>query len=173
MTISREAFGTLFDGFQQDAFRLETLDDYGASATVDAYRAFLAGEPKPAHHNAAWRARVQRHTAAGHRIYRVHILARPLTPYLRFELGWGYRTNTTAGEEFFILDITEKPNPLEEIPDFWMFDESTAVSMTYDDTGAFLGAHQQPEIEQFIHHRDTALHHAEPFTDWWERYGST
>ncbi|SOB82166.1 DUF6879 family protein [Streptomyces sp. 1331.2] len=167
MTISRDTFGALFEGFQYEAFRLATLADYGTS---DAHQAFLAGEPKPTTHNTAWRAKVQRHTAAGHRIYRVHILARPLTPYLHFELSWGYRTNTTAGEEFFILDITEKPNPLEGVPDFWLFDESTAVSLAYGTTGSFLRAEQQPEPHTWIHHRDTALHHAEPFTDWQQRH---
>ncbi|MFJ2808276.1 DUF6879 family protein [Kitasatospora sp. NPDC087271] len=172
MTISPDAFGALFDGFQREAFRLETLDDYSKSGSVDAYQAFLAGEPQPADYNAAWLTQVRRNTTAGRRMYRVHILTRPLTPYLQFELGWGYRTNTTAGEEFFILDITEKPNPIEGVPDFWLFDESTTVSMTYDNEGGFLGAEDEPNVKKWIHWRDAALSHAEPFTGWWERYGS-
>ncbi|MFJ4594358.1 MULTISPECIES: DUF6879 family protein [unclassified Kitasatospora] len=172
MTISPDAFGALFDGFQREAFRLETLDDYSKSGSVDAYQAFLAGEPQPADYNAAWLTQVRRNTTAGRRMYRVHILTRPLTPYLQFELGWGYRTNATAGEEFFILDITEKPNPIEGVPDFWLFDESTTVSMTYDNEGGFLGAEDEPDVKKWIHWRDAALSHAEPFTDWWERYGS-
>ncbi|MGA5818885.1 DUF6879 family protein [Kitasatospora sp. NPDC094028] len=172
MTISPGAFGALFDSFHQEAFRLETLDDYSKSGNVDAYQAFLAGSPKPAGYNAKWLAQVQRNSDAGRRMYRVHILARPLTPYLRFELGWGYRTNATAGEEFFILDITERPNPLEGVPDFWMFDESTTVSMTYDNEGGFLGAEEEPDVQKWVQWRDMALSHAEPFPDWWERHGS-
>lgn len=172
MTISPDEFGALFDRFHQEAFRLETLDDYSKSGSVDAYQAFLAGGPKPAGYNANWLAQVQRNSDAGRRMYRVHILTRPLTPYLQFELGWGYRTNATAGEEFFILDITEKANPLEGVPDFWMFDESTTVSMTYDNEGRFLGAEEEPDAQKWIKWRDTALSHAEPFTDWWERHGS-
>ncbi|MER7769419.1 DUF6879 family protein [Kitasatospora sp. NPDC096140] len=165
-------FSRLFETFEQTAFRLETLADYGKSGNVDAYRAFLAGEPQPAGYNAAWLAKVRRNTEAGRRMYRVHVLARPLTPYLQFELGWGYRTNATAGEEFFILDITEKPNPLEGVPDFWMFDESTTFSMAYDDEGGFLGAEHELDADRWMHRRDTALLHAEPFADWWERYGN-
>lgn len=172
MTISPNAFGALFDDFQWEAFRLETLDDYSKSGSVDAYQAFLTGKPKPTDYNARWLAQVQRNIDAGRRMYRVHILTRPLTPYLQFELGWGYQTNATAGEEFFILDITDRPNPLEGVPDFWMFDESATVSMTYDDEGAFLGAEEESEVEKWIRWRDAALSHAEPFTDWWARHGS-
>ncbi|MCG6499120.1 DUF6879 family protein [Kitasatospora sp. A2-31] len=172
MTISPDAFGRLFDDFQQEAFRLETLDDYSKSGNVDAYQAFLAGESQPPGYNARWLAQVRRNTDAGRRMYRVHILTRPLTRYLQFELGWGYLTNATAGEEFFILDITEKSNPLDGVPDFWMFDESATVSMTYDDEGRFLGAEEEPDVQKWIHWRDTALSHAEPFADWWERHGS-
>jgi hypothetical protein len=51
-------------------------------------------------------------TRAGKRMYRVHVLSRPLTDYLRFELGWGFRRNMAAGEEFFILDTTDRENPI-------------------------------------------------------------
>ncbi|WP_316526369.1 DUF6879 family protein [Kitasatospora brasiliensis] len=170
MHLSRDAFGALFDGFHHAAFRLATRDTYGS---VDAYQRFLAGEPKPPDHNAAWRTRVQRHTDAGRRIHRVHILTRPLSPYLRFELDWGYRTNATAGEEFSILDTTDQPNPLQHAPDFWLFDESTAVSMAYDTNGYFLAAQQEPDTHRWIHHRDTALAHATPFPTWWARHGTT
>ncbi|MGW1172456.1 DUF6879 family protein [Kitasatospora sp. NPDC002543] len=173
MTISPDAFGALFDGFQLEAFRLETLDDYGKSGSVDAYQAFLAGEPQPADYNAVWLTRVRRNTDAGRRMYRVHVLTRPLTRYLQFELGWGYRTNATAGEEFFILDITDKPNPLEGVPDFWMFDESRTVSMAYDNEGGFLGAEEEPDAQKWLRLRDAALSHAEPFAEWWERHGNT
>ncbi|MFF2953762.1 DUF6879 family protein [Kitasatospora sp. NPDC057965] len=172
MTISPDAFGALFDTVQREAFRLETLDDYSGSGNFDAYRAFLAGEPQPQDYNAPWLAQVRRNTSAGRRMYRVHVLSRPLTPYLRFELGWGYRKNATAGEEFYILDVTEKPNPLAGAPDFWMFDESAVVSMAYADGGVFTGAEEEPGPEKWIALRDTALSHAEPFESWWERYGT-
>ncbi|MFB8236841.1 DUF6879 family protein [Kitasatospora purpeofusca] len=172
MTISPEDFGALFDSFRQEAFRLETLDDYSGSGSVDAYRAFLAGEPQPEDYNASWLAQVRRNTFAGRRMYRVHVLSRPLTPYLRFELGWGYRTNITAGEEFFILDVTESPNPVVGVPDFWMFDELSTVSMAYSEGGVFAGAEMESSPEKWIALRDVALSHAEPFDTWWERYGS-
>ncbi|EPH42379.1 hypothetical protein STRAU_4554 [Streptomyces aurantiacus JA 4570] len=138
--------GDLFDDFRQEAFRLETLDDYSQSGSVDAYRLFLDGRERPADYNDDWLAEVRAHTDAGRRMYRVHVVRRPLTPYLRFELGWGYRTNATAGEEFFILDVTDRPNPLPDgVGDFWLFDSTTPAQFHYSQDGKFLGADVLPD----------------------------
>ncbi|MGW4032805.1 DUF6879 family protein [Streptomyces sp. NPDC004838] len=170
MNISPDEFEKLFSDFQREAFRLETLNDYSGSSDAEMIRAFLAGEPQPDDYNQEWVDEVRGNTAAGKRMYRVHILSRPLTDYLRFELGWGYGKNVTAGEEFFILDTTDQPNPLEGVPDFWIFDESSVVSMTYGAGGEFLGARSHSDASEWIEHRDIALGRAVPFTEWWERY---
>lgn len=173
MNISPDDFGKLFKEFQREAFRLETLDDYSKSGGVDAYHAFLAGKPQPEEYKSAgWVTTVRNATEAGRRMYRVHILSRPLSNYLRFELGWGYIRNQAAGEEFFILDTTEQPNPLQGVPDFWAFDERNVVSMQYGGSGEFLGAELLPEsqAQEWLAHRDEAMRRAEPFPEWWERY---
>lgn len=174
MTTSSRTLGELFDTFEREAFRLETLDDYSNSGSVDAYHTFLAGEPQPDDYNAGWVEEVRSHTRVGKRIYRVHILSRPLTDYLRFELGWGYRKNAAGGEEFFILDTTGKCNPLENVPDFWLFDSESAAVMNYDGVGKFLGAEvvSPEQAAEFAAYRDKALAHAEPFTEWWAKYGT-
>ncbi|WP_255951078.1 DUF6879 family protein [Streptomyces odontomachi] len=174
MTTSSRTLGNLFDAFEREAFRLETLDDYSRSGSVDAYHAFLAGKPQPDDYNAGWVEELRSHTEKAKRIYRVHILSRPLSGYLRFELGWGYRKNMTGGEEFFILDITDKPNPLEGVPDFWFFDSESVAVMNYDSSGKYLGSDVLPQgrAAEFVRHRDTALAQAEPFTEWWATYGA-
>ncbi|RLU86938.1 hypothetical protein CTZ27_24485 [Streptomyces griseocarneus] len=172
MNISPEEFEKLFAEFQREAFRLETLDDYSGSSDPDNLRAFLAGEPQPMDYNQGWVDEVRANVEAGKRMYRVHILARPITDYLRFELGWGYRKNAAAGEEFFILDVTDRPNPLEGVPDFWMFDETATVSMTYGERGTFLGAQSHADPSEWLERRDVALAHAVSFAEWWERYGT-
>ncbi|MEV8015076.1 DUF6879 family protein [Streptomyces sp. NPDC086554] len=172
MTSLARGLGDLFDHFEQEAFRLETLDDYSRSGSVDAYRLFLDGHGKPAGYNADWLEDVRGHVDAGRRMYRVHMLTRPLTPYLRFELGWGYVTNSTAGEEFFILDVTDRPSPLPEgVGDFWLFDSTTPARFTYSD-GKFLGADVLPDDRgpEYAAYRDTALAHAVPFADWWAQH---
>ncbi|MFE3430040.1 DUF6879 family protein [Streptomyces sp. NPDC059171] len=162
-----------FKTFEREAFRLEILDEYNVPSSAENLRAFLAGEPQPADYNAGWVETVRAATQAGKRMYRVHIVSRPLTDYLRCELGWGYVKNMTGGEEFFILDTTEKPNPLAGAPDFWMFDEVAPVVMKYDDTGAFLGPDflSNERAAEFIRYRDIALAHAEPFSSWWAKHG--
>ncbi|MFD5326696.1 DUF6879 family protein [Streptomyces sp. NPDC127092] len=170
---SSRTLGDLFDSFEREAFRLETLDDYSRSGNTNAYELFQAGEPQPDDYNAEWVAELRSHTSQGKRVCRVHVLARPLTEYLRFELGWGYRKNMTGGEEFFILDVTDAPNPLAEVPDFWLFDSADTAVMEYDEHGAFRGAKVLPvtESERFVGYRRTALAHSEPFTDWWAKHG--
>ncbi|MFJ9616870.1 DUF6879 family protein [Streptomyces noursei] len=172
MTTSSRTLGDLFDTFEHEAFRLETLDDYSQSGSVDAYQSFLAGQERPDGYNADWLEEVKGHVDAGRRMYRVHILKRPLTPYLRFELGWGYVTNATAGEEFFILDITDQPNPLSSVGDFWLFDSATAVPMRYTLDGKFLGADVLAEDRgrEYVTYRDMALAQAVPFAEWWAEH---
>ncbi|MCQ9182174.1 hypothetical protein KMT30_24645 [Streptomyces sp. IBSBF 2953] len=174
MTTSSKTLGDLFDSFEREAFRLETLDDYSQSGNVDAFQAFQAGESQPEDYNAGWIEELRSHTEKGKRVYRVHILSRPLTDYLCFELGWGYRKNMTGGEEFFILDVTENPNPLENVPDFWFFDSSSAAVMNYDENGKYLGSEVLPpeRAAEFTQYRDAALAHAEPFNEWWAKYGA-
>lgn len=169
---SSKSLAELFDTFEREAFRLETLDDYSNSGNTDAYQAFLAGESQPDSYNDAWVEELRSHTSRGKRVYRVHILSRPLTPYLRFELGWGYRKNATGGEEFFILDTTDKPNPLEGVGDFWLFDSVSAAAMNYDDNGAYTGSEVLPEsrAQEFSEYRDRALSQAVPFPEWWAKY---
>nr|WP_202551289.1 DUF6879 family protein [Streptomyces sp. SID8352] len=163
----------MFTAFDREAFRLETLDDYSRSGGVDAYRAFLDGGEQPeSFRNAAWLTTVRNATGAGKRVYRVHLLARPLSGYLRFELSWGYRRNMTVGEEFFILDVTDQPNPIPSAPDFWLFDDHTAGVMSYSG-GKYLGSdiRDGKRAMEFRKYRDTALAHAVPFADWWAKHG--
>jgi hypothetical protein len=39
VTTSSRSLADLFDAFEREAFRLETLDDYSKSGSVDAYQA--------------------------------------------------------------------------------------------------------------------------------------
>lgn len=174
MTTSSKSLGDWLKDFEREAFRLETLDDYSQSGGVDAYQAFLAGKSQPEEYKTAgWLTTVGNAVQAGKRVYRVHVLSRPLTDYLRFELSWGYRRNMTAGEEFFILDTTTQENPIPEAPDFWLFDNETVGAMSYDGEGKYLGVdfHGEDRMAEFQRYRDTAMAAAVPFPEWWAQYG--
>ncbi|WP_052849141.1 DUF6879 family protein [Streptomyces avicenniae] len=172
MTISPEEFGSLFATFEREAFRLETLSVYTVPDEQETFARFKAGEAQPEQHrNAPWVGTVRRNVEAGRRMYRVHVVRRPLTDYLRYEMGWGYQRNAAAGEEFFILDVTGRANPLDGVPDFWAFDKSTVISMQYNASGEFLGARREQDAERWHAHRDAALAEAVPFAAWWAVHG--
>ncbi|MBT2229178.1 DUF6879 family protein [Nonomuraea sp. NEAU-A123] len=171
--ISPEEFGKLFETFDREAFRLETLDYYDAAGTRTGLPAFLAGEDEPEQFkNSPWVTTVRNAVQAGKRMYRVHVVATPLTDYLRFEFAWGYHRNAAAGEEFFILDLAEHDVPGLPDHDFWLFDERKTVRMGYDSQGAYTGADVLPESQtsEYIRYRDIALKHAEPLASFWERH---
>ncbi|MFJ8842601.1 DUF6879 family protein [Streptomyces cyaneofuscatus] len=136
----------LFDDFKQEAFRLETLDDYGRSGNKDAYQLFLGGKPKPQGYNTGWPDEARENVDAGRRMYRVHVVTRPLR---------------------------EQPNPLADVGDFWLFDSVTAAPMHYTPDGEFSGADVLPHdrADEYVGYRNTALAHALPFADWWATYG--
>lgn len=83
MISSSSDLAARFTSFEWEAFRLEVLDGYDIPSSAGNLRAFLAGEPRPADYNAGWVETVRAATQAGKRVYRVHIVARPLTDYLR------------------------------------------------------------------------------------------
>ncbi len=72
--------GSLFD---HSAWRLETLDWYTSPKTEARLARFLAGEPITAAERAGWLAMLHRDRAAGKTMARVHIIAEPLTDYLK------------------------------------------------------------------------------------------
>jgi hypothetical protein len=111
-----------FETAQHSIFRLETLQHYAGDREAEL------GEAKQ-----HWCDLVRRRTADGVTMTRVHVVEHPLTDYMRFELTQSYPPNTRAGEDVRIV-----PAPVKGLPerfDFWMFDESSAWLMRYDDAG--------------------------------------
>jgi hypothetical protein len=76
---------------------------------------------------------------AGKRMRRVYVVPSRLTPYLRFELEWGYLYSAEAGEDVLLLAHDRPGQLFGEWPlhDFWVFDDRTCVRMRYDEGGRF------------------------------------
>lgn len=101
----------------------------------------------------------------------MHVLTRPLTPYVRYECEWGYVPNVAAGEEIRILDLTDTPRPDGLVDDeFWILDDELVLIMKYDDEGRFLGAVQSDEIGPYLRARDVAMAASVEFAGWWEQH---
>lgn len=168
-----EEFDAVFDRFRVTAFRLETLPRY-AGDEGDEFAAFLSGRPLPERstRTVPWLRRVADTTAVGKQWRRVHVLRRPLTDYLRFEM-LGYEANVDAGEDVRIADWGVHPELAALRRDFWLFDAETpdafAVPMHHDTIGRLLGfdiTDEAPVIDQCRRERDRVLAVSVPFHEY-------
>ena len=163
--LSREEFGGLFTSFGASAFRLETLPEYRVESEAAEFDLFLQGKPLPPDSNEAWCRVVSAAAQAGKRMQRVHAIPRRLTPYLRFEIEWGYLYSAEAGEEILLL-VHDQPGQLFgiwPIHDFWVFDDRTYVRMHYDESGRFLFGERIDDpaaVDAYRRIQAVALNHA-------------
>lgn len=166
--MTTDEFIRLFSTFERSAFRLETRQQYLVDEEADLVRAFLAGRPPPPSTAMdQWLALIRANTNAGKRMERVHILERPLTGYVRWELST-YPDNAAAGEQIFIADRVG----LEDLrEDFWLFDDRDLVTLRYDEDGRWLGVDLRPEseLDRYRAMRDLALGQAVPLADYLAR----
>ncbi|MER6089358.1 DUF6879 family protein [Streptomyces bluensis] len=161
-----EEWQAYFRNFKHSAFRLEVHQTYTMPAEAETVHAFLAGEPKPEDFNAPWHQTIRVHAAAGRTMTRAKIVRRPLTPYSRYLFEWCIPGNVAAGEDYQIVDLTERPNPGLPEQDFWLFDETTVVHLNYRADGTQINREliQEPNIDKYLAWRDLALESAAPFS---------
>ena len=153
--LTREEFGALFEAFSESAFRLETLDVYTVPGEADEYRRFLAGEELPTTGESGWVQLVKGAIGQGKVIQRVHAISLPLTPYLKYEIEWGYVYTSLAGEDIRLINRAELSPELSGLADFWLFDRKTLVIVRYDSAGRFLHGEKEDSPEAVKTHIDS------------------
>jgi hypothetical protein len=162
----REELGRLLDGFEHTAYRLELLPAYDEASEAPALASFLAGrEPDIYPGRRGWLERLSRARDAGKVMQRVHVVAEPLSDYLRFEIGWAYSQSQDAGEDIRILAADQAPAAVKEAVDYWLFDSRTLVRMKYDDRGRLVRLDRATDPDEVVaacYTRDAALHYAVP-----------
>lgn len=170
----------LFQNFRSSAFRIEALDLYDVDSDKGGFKQYLSGIPLRSDDPAdrAWCKFIEAATKSGKTVSRVHVISGPLTPYLRYEIDWGYAYNQTAGDQIFILHRPDARTLLSDKPlkDFWLFDESTVAEMIYDKECHFLGAQittGAAVVSECIRQRDVALRHAQSLSDYLSRLRRT
>ncbi|KUL31333.1 DUF6879 family protein [Streptomyces regalis] len=162
MLLDGEAWADKFKRFQTEAWRLETLPQYLVPQEAEEFAAFKAGARFPGPYEDAWMAMVRTRSVG-----RVHIVTRPLTDYLRFEFERYYQHQAPAGEDIRILDITDRPNPLPDVQDFWMFDRSTVVLMHYHPDGRQISRERyEGDPAPFIEYQRIAVEASVPFLEY-------
>ncbi len=170
--LTENEFDRFFEECRYTAFRLETLQVYDVGYEEEAFRRFLdTGEVITTESHEEWAAIVGR----GRRFHRVHVVAEPLTDYLRFESVWAYRSSIEAGEDVNILPIVDGSSWPEGIPrfDYWLFDSHQLVRMNYDSDGRMLDPELVTDPDQIVQAnviRDRALHAAVPFSEYEKRF---
>ncbi|WP_406445086.1 hypothetical protein OHB14_39090 [Streptomyces sp. NBC_01613] len=166
MLLAGEDWRRTFDAIQKEAWRLETLPVYRVPQEEEAIRRFLAGEPVRRAATQPWFDRVKEYVNSGRSVGRVHLLTQPLSDYLRFEFAH-YRHNVEAGEAVRILDVTNRPNPLDGVQDFWMFDRSQVVLMHYEPDGTQISREVfEGDPEPFREYQRIALEESVPFEEY-------
>lgn len=167
-----DALDRLYDTFTDSVFRLETLPAYSVPEYDERLRAFLQGEPlPPSPPKEAWLALVRERVAAGGRIHRVHVVERPLSDYLRYELAV-YPENVAAGEDVRIADRAAHPGLDVLRRDFILFDgdtdHATAVLFRYSFDGRILSrdvSADPADVDLCRRQRDLALAHSVPLEE--------
>jgi hypothetical protein len=158
VTVTAVDLGQLLGSFRESAFRLETLDHYTSPAEVAWLEAFRRDGSLPhlTPDNDPWVKLVTDAIATGRRMRRVHILSRPLSPYLQFQLAM-YGITSAAGEDIRIADRQEHPQLAALGPDFWLFDDTTVAVMHYDAEGRLLGVELADDPAPYQAQRDLAI----------------
>ncbi|MER6422691.1 DUF6879 family protein [Streptomyces sp. NPDC001137] len=156
---------TYFRDFKRSAFRLEVHQTYTMPGEAETFRAFRSGEPMPTDFNKTWHQTIRVNVSSGRTMTRAKVVRRPLTPYSRYLFAWGIPGNVEAGEDYRILDVTERPNPGLPEQDFWMFDETTVVHLNYRQDGTQINREliRDPDIGKYLAWRELALENAVPF----------
>ncbi|MER8041993.1 DUF6879 family protein [Streptomyces sp. NPDC094032] len=167
MLLAGEEWRRRFTGIRWEAWRLETLPQYLVPQEAEAFAAFREGRPTPPYTSSSYTERVSRQRAEGRHNGRVHIVTRPLSDYLRFEFTRYYAVHVRAGDDIRILDVTERTNPLEGVPDFWMFDRSDVVLMNYGPDGTQIDRRVfEGDVSPFLEYQRIAVVESVPFEEY-------
>jgi hypothetical protein len=167
VTFTREQLGALFGGFSRSAFRMETHQVYAMPTEADELSWFLEGQPLPDGFNSGWHETIRRNLAAGKTMQRLKVVRRPFTDYTRFLFEWAIPGNVEAGEDYRILDATDRDTGIPE-QDFWLFDESAVALLNFNPDGTLRDREQvdESELEKYLHWRDVALAESVPFVEY-------
>lgn len=113
----------LYRTCRQSAWRIEARQHYDAEIDQARFTVFAAGGPlPPPDREKLGDLSLIRHLRdTGRTVGRVHVVDRPLSPYIRYELA-AYAENVAAGEQVRIADRSVHPELSVLTEDFALFD---------------------------------------------------
>ncbi|MFD7235663.1 DUF6879 family protein [Streptomyces syringium] len=168
MFLDGDEWRGMLQGFQSEAWRLETLPQYLVPQEAEELEAFRSGKRVDPHtYSSKYTESLRLLRKAGKHKGRVHVVSRPLSEYLQFEFSRYYAPHVLAGEDVRILDVTDRPNPLPGVQDFWMFDRSTIVLMHYEADGKQISRElYEGDPAPFVEYQRTAVAESVPFLEY-------
>lgn len=165
-----------FETFTREAFRLELLDQYLVPEEEEEYKRFLLGELFPRiTEEDEWLSLIRHLQSTGKEVKRVHVVPPQLTPYLKFEIEWGYAYSARAGELIYLITAHEfsRLHPARlDIKDFWLFDESACIELHYGQNGKFQGFHEvvKDRVPDYTHLKRRLTERAQPLREFLKDY---
>jgi len=137
--LTDEQMTGLLNGFETEAFRMETRREYALSYEQATYDQFLAGATLPPATQIDWWRPwldwVHQLSSQGRLLRRVRILDDPPTDYQRFSL-WGGQWNVQAGEQIHYLARAGAAElAILTDGDWWLFDSTSLVTVQFDADG--------------------------------------
>lgn len=167
MLLDGDQWRRRFAEIKQEAWRLETLPQYLVPQEAEQFAAFREGRPMSPYTASSYTARVSRQRAEGKHNGRVHIVTQPLSDYLRFEFARFYDPHFRSGDDIRILDVTNRPNPVERAQDFWMFDRTEVVLMNYEADGTPINREVYGgDVSPFLEFQRIAMAESVPFEEY-------
>lgn len=148
--------------------RVEARQRYVVPGDAERQLAFAEGRILPMRPGKqTWLQFIADSVAGGKRIARIHVVERPLTDYLEYELRLAYRENAAAGETIHIVDRSAHADLGRVTRDFVIFDaetdESVVVFYNYDDGDRLLGLERvddQAVVAECRNQIERAMRHA-------------
>ncbi|GAA2116657.1 DUF6879 family protein [Streptomyces synnematoformans] len=168
MLLDGDSWRARMNNFRSEAWRLETLPQYLVPQEAEELEQWRAGKRlDPLTHSDEYTDDLKRLRSEGKRKGRVHIVSRPLSEYLRFEFSQYYEANVRAGDEIRILDVTDRPNPLAGVQDFWMFDQESVVLMNYKPDGTQINRElYDGDVARFVEYQQIAVAASVPYLEY-------
>lgn len=133
----------LFSGFEEKAYRVETLSEYKIDNTneYDEYLKFINGKQILGFANIDWINDLKLWSKENKTVKRLRVVPNPQSDYFKYEVGFCYPKNIEAHEEikFIPLDIYKTLCDKYKLEgDFWLFDSKSVVVLLYDANGAYI-----------------------------------
>lgn len=175
-TVDREEsfveWDKLWNSMKEEWFKIEVLQDYSAEDDSPSLRAWKDKDRQKSielmkeNTNREWIEKAHKTIKKGVKLIRIHIVERPLSQYVEWEIEHYKNINTSqVGEQVFLVEKPDIKNLNLPKGDIMLFDRKFAVANTYNANGLMVAAtiyDANDDISEFLNLRDKLLEIAKP-----------